>query len=82
MSGPYSRHPVRPDMKCCPGAVSLDEQLKAVRDMAEVASPGLSVKRHGCQTTATEEVAARLKLEKWLELAISEFPEDPKVTGS
>lgn len=47
-----------------------------------VASPGLSVKRHGCRTTATEEVAPRLKLEKWLELAISEFPEEPKVTGS
>lgn len=36
----------------------------------------------GCHTRAIEEVAARLKLEKGLESAISEFPEEPKETGS
>lgn len=35
-----------------------------------------------CHTRATEEGAARLKLEKGLESAISEFPEEPKETGS
>lgn len=47
-----------------------------------MASAELPVKRHGCHTRTTEEVAARLKLEKGLESAISEFPEEPKETGS